>query len=139
MRNILSILIFIFTLTIFPVAEKKVFCDSISVRKADWSENFIPERFDSNLGTLQAVDIILGVDLSRQMRTENKGPGNYTINSITESVPVLHLPDAQDTRANVSLVIFSKLQPFDGLEDFSGPSGMSLEEMASGKLVGDIK
>ena len=132
MRNILFILIFIFALTIFAVAEEVVFCDSISLRETDWSENFTLEKFDSNLGTLQAVDIFVEVNLSQLVRAENTGPGNYTINSTTESVLTLHLPDAQEIKADASQVIFSKLQPFDGLEDFSGSSGISLEEVASG-------
>ena len=132
MRNILFILIFIFALTIFAVAEEVVFCDSISLRETDWSENFTLEKFDSNLGTLQAVDIFVEVNLSQLVRAENTGPGNYTLNSTAESVLTLHLPDAQEIKADASQVIFSKLQPFDGLEDFSGSSGISLEEVASG-------
>lgn len=132
MRNILFILIFIFALTIFAVAEEVVFCDSISLRETDWSENFTLEKFDSNLGTLQAVDIFVEVNLSQLVRAENTGPGNYTLNSTAESVLTLHLPDAQEMKADASQVIFSKLRPFDGLEDFSGSSGISLEKVASG-------
>jgi len=130
MRNMLFI--FIFSLTFYAAAEEVVFCDSISLKETDWSENFTLEKFDSNLGILQAVDIFIGVNLSQQVRAENTGPSNYTINSTTESVLALHLPDAQKIKANASLAIFRKLSPFDGLEDFSGPSGMSLEEVASG-------
>ncbi|MDD1759885.1 MAG: hypothetical protein LUQ44_04705 [Methanothrix sp.] len=80
------------------------------------------------MGRLEAADISEGFNLSQQVSAENTGPGKST----TQSVLSLHLPDDQEIKANASLDILARLQPFGGLEDFSGQSGMNLTEAASG-------
>ncbi|MDD1759991.1 MAG: choice-of-anchor E domain-containing protein [Methanothrix sp.] len=117
-------------------AEDIVFCDSVQLQSGRWAGNLTIPRFDPNLGSLKAVEMAVDANLSQRARVENTGSDNSTINSSTESVLTLLLPDAQEIKANASLTIFRELQPFDGLEDFSGRSGMDItKSSSSGKVT----
>lgn len=113
------------------VAEDIVFCDSVQLTSKG-AENFTLPKFDSKLGTLEAVEISLDLNLSQQLQAENTGGGNSTINSTIKSVLTLLLPDAKEIKANASLALARDLPPFDGDMDFSGTSGIDLTESSSG-------
>ena len=117
-----------------------VFCDSVPLKDVDWAENFTIPKFDSNLGTLKAVDIELEVNLTQRLQMENTGRGNFSINSTTESVLTLLMPQGEKINANASLAISKVLGPYDGAVDFSGASGInSTESSSSGVLTYSIE
>jgi hypothetical protein len=124
-------LVFIFITMGYASAENAVFCDYVPMKSGNWVENFTLPKFDSNLGTLKAVEITVDMNLSQQVKVENTGEGNSTINSSTESVLTLILPDGQDIKVNVSQSISRDLSAFDGMIGFSGPSGINLTKSAS--------
>lgn len=137
MTNIKVVLIFILFVVsaMGAVAEDIVFCDSVQLQSGRWAGNFTIPRFDPNLGSLKAVEIAADANLSQRVRVENTGSDNSTINSSTQAVLTLLLPDAQEIKANASLAIFRELQPFDGVEDFSGRSGKDIAESSSSGMV----
>jgi len=112
-------------------AETQVFCDSTPLKDVDWSEDFTLPKFDSALGSLKAVDILIDVNLSQEVKVENIGKGNSTVNSMTESVLSLVLPSGEAIKTTASLEISKNLTEFDGINDFSGSSGMDLTETGS--------
>ncbi len=130
-----SILIFIFIYVAFAEAEIAVFCDTTELQDADWSGNFSLPKFDPNLGTLKTVEISLDFNLSQEVRTENTGPVNSSINSTTESVLTLLLPNGQEIKANASLDISQYLEPYDGAVDFSGSSGIDISQSSSSNNI----
>jgi hypothetical protein len=116
-------------------AERVVFCDSVPLQDVDWYENFTLPKFNPNLGELKAVDIELKVNLTQRLQMENTGRGNFSINSTTESVLALLLPDGEEINANASLAVLKNLGPYDGAVDFSGSSGIDFSEPSSSGIV----
>lgn len=112
--------------------ENVAYCNSVPMQYEDGSHNLTLPKFDSSLGILKFVDIGQEVNLSLQVQMENTGPRNFSINSSIESVLTLHLPDAQEIKANASMAILRDLEPFDGDEDFSDPYVINLTESSSG-------
>jgi hypothetical protein len=98
------------------------------MQSGNWVENITLPKFDSNLGTLNAVEMAVDVNLSQQVKVENTGEGNSTINLSTESVLTLILPDGHEIKTNVSLSLCRNMAAFDGAIDFSGPSGINMTE-----------
>lgn len=129
------ILVYILTIVGCAGAENVAYCDFVPMQDVDWSHNFTLPKFDSNLGILKSVDIGLEVNLSPQVQMENTGPRNFSINSTIESVLTLLLPDGQEIKANASSAINRDLRPFDGTLDFSGSSGIDLNEPSSSGIV----
>lgn len=116
-------------------ADDLKFCDSVLLQDTNWAENFTIPKFDPDMGTLKAVDIVFGVNLSQQVKAENLRKGNSSITTAIEPVLVLILPDAQEIKANTSLATSRDLAPFDGVNDFSGPSGINFTEFSSSGTV----
>jgi hypothetical protein len=112
-------------------AEDLKFCDSVPLQDINWAENFTLPKFDPDMGTLKAVDIAIDVNLSQQVMVENLEKSNSSITTAIEPVLVLILPNTQEIKANVSLASSRDLAPFDGVNDFSGSSGINFTESSS--------
>jgi hypothetical protein len=112
-------------------AEDLKFCDSVLLQDTNWAENFTLPKFDPDMGTLKAVDIAIDVNLSQQVMVENLEKSNSSITTAIEPVLVLILPNTQEIKANVSLASSRDLAPFDGVNDFSGSSGINFTESSS--------
>lgn len=140
MIDIRLIFIVIFFSAASAGAERAVFCDSVPLQDVDWYENFTLPKFDPNLGELKAVDIELEVNLTQRLQMENTGQGNFSINSTTESVLTLLMPQGEKINANASLAIFKVVGPYDEAVDFSAPSSInSTESSSSGVLTYSIE
>jgi len=135
MSYIKLILFIIFFSASSAGAERVVFCDFVPLQDLDWYKNFTMPKFDPNLGELKAVDIELQVNLTQRLQMENTGRGNFSINSTTESVLALLLPEGEEINANASLAVLKNLGPYDGAVDFSGSSGIDFSEPSSSGIV----
>jgi len=135
-RNFKALIpVYFLTIVACAGAENVAYCDSVPMQYVDWSHNFTLPKFDPNFGTLKSVDISLEVNLSPQVQMENTGPRNFSINSTIESVLTLLLPNGQEIKTNASSAINRDLRPFDGTLDFSGSSGIDLNEPSSSGIV----
>ena len=135
-----SILIFIFIFVASAGAEIAEFCDAIELQDADWSGIFSLPKFDPDLGTLKTVEISLNVSLSQQVAIENTGRGTLSLNSTTDSVLTVLLPDDGALAANTTLAISQDLGQYDGDVDYAGSSGMNLTKTSiSGALAYPIQ
>jgi hypothetical protein len=62
---------------------------------------------------------------------KNTGEGSSMINSTTDPVRSLILPSCEEIKTSVSLAIFRNLIVFDGVNNFSGYSGIDLVRTAA--------
>ncbi|MDD4651607.1 MAG: choice-of-anchor E domain-containing protein [Methanothrix sp.] len=129
---LLSSLILIITFT-GAGAEDLIFCDSVPLKNTNWADNFTLPKFDPEMGVLKAVEIDIDVNMTLNTRAENldKSNSSSSISSAAKSELVLILPNSEEIKANASLATSRDLPPFDGVNDFSGPSGLNLTESAS--------
>ncbi len=116
-------------------AEDEVFCDSVPMQVSPWTYNSTFPKFDSSMGELKNVEIRVVYNLTQIYKIENVGNSNATMNSSMQSVLQLEAPGAKVLMANASIVLFRDLAPFDGMSDFSGPSGFYGNESSSSGIV----
>jgi len=69
--------------------------------------------------------------LSQAVMVKNTGEGSSMINSTTDPVRSLILPSCEEIKTSVSLAIFRNLIVFDGVNNFSGYSGIDLVRTAA--------
>jgi hypothetical protein len=127
----LILTILLSSLLLIASAETVSYCDSIPMQMTDWNSSVSLPKFDPDMGVLKAVDISIDVNLSQQVKAENLEKSNSSISTTIEPVLVLILPNTQEIKANASLASSRDLAPFDGVNDFSGSSGINFTESSS--------
>lgn len=108
------------------------FTDSVPLAETDWSETLSVSQFDSNLGTLNSVTVILDGLVTGQTLVENlSGNARDAIVNLTAEITAKN--DAVDLEVMVSPVASTTvtLSAYDGTLDFGGTSGTSTGEVTA--------
>lgn len=100
-----------------------VYCDEVPTALTDWTKNFTLPMFDPSQGTLLKVDLTFDLNITQDIFFENKGSGAGAITMDSGVVLLATTPDSNTTSVNVSNIFCEDVEAFDGIEDFSGPSG----------------
>ncbi len=118
----------IFSVLILPLlllgnAEQIEYCDSIPEDYVDWNSSVSLPKFDAAMGSLTAVDLLLTMNLSKEIMIENTNPnsGNFTSN-LTGSIIAI-LPSSESVSVSINDSQEGNLSAFDGSADFGGASG----------------
>jgi hypothetical protein len=104
-------------------AERIEYCDFIPEDYVDWDSNVSLLKFDPAMGSLKAVDLVLTINLSKEVMIENtnSNSGNFTSN-LTGSITAL-LPSSESVSVSINNIQEGNLSAYDGSADFGGPSG----------------
>jgi hypothetical protein len=134
-KIILASFLITIILAICANSEDKVFCNSVPMQVTPWTYNFTHPKFDSSMGNLTSIELSINYNLSQSIRVENMGDSNATLNSSTQSVLQIETPDGKMISVNASNVLSRDLPPFDGTSDYSGSSGINLNESSTSGTV----
>lgn len=123
----MKIAMILFSLALLPtvlMAETIEYTSNVPLQCTCWDETLQLQKFDSNLGTLLSVEVLLDAGFEGSFKFENMDdlPGSYYAER--DWVMTLMLPD------DMPLVLFDEmiicegdLEAYDGVYDFDGPSG----------------
>ncbi|MEA2045357.1 MAG: choice-of-anchor E domain-containing protein [Euryarchaeota archaeon] len=103
-----------------------VYCDEVPTKITDWTKSFTLPKFDPSLGTLLKVNLTFDLNITQDISFENKGSGAGTVAVDSEGVLLVTMPDSEMASVNVSRIFSEDLEAFDGVRDFSGPSGCNI-------------
>jgi len=109
-------------------AERVDYCDSIPEDFAGWNSSVSLPKFDPEMGTLTAVDLLCILNLSGQVLMENTNPlpGNFTI-SLSGALTG-ELPSSENIYMPINHIIEGNLSGYDGASDYAGASGLNSTE-----------
>lgn len=130
-----SILLFsLLAMTLSP-SEAEVntitFCDSLPVKEGGWSDRHTLPLFDPGMGELLRVDLSVDLVVTQDFQFENKGPAGATVEVDSVFELSITMPDSSNITAAAASSISEDLAGFDGEVDFSGPSGRTIDGLAS--------
>lgn len=111
--------------------EAVTYCDTLTFGGLSLKDNHTIPLFDPSLGNLIGVDLALELGLLQDFSLENEEPVSQFVDAFSESTLKITTPDAGYLSVNASSSISSKLDAYDGETDFSGPSGRTIEGVAS--------
>ncbi len=126
------------SLTISPSlaeVENVTYCDALNIEGPDWAGNHTLQLFDPNQGELLGVTITVGVELVQNFSCENTGSAPQTVESKTIVELLVETPSFGPVSVGTIVLIEEELAAFDGEEDFSGPSGRTLEGLTNSSSV----
>jgi hypothetical protein len=123
------------SLLLIASAETVSYCDSIPMQMTDWNSSVSLPMFDPGRGNLNTVDISVDFNISQNFMAENTGLMNSSLNSTTDSRLTVDTLGGEKITANATMTLVKELGSFDGLRDFSGPSGINLTESTSSGTV----
>jgi len=123
-----------FAMLISPsAAEVKTltYCDTLPVKSTGWADNHTLPLFDPTLGDLVGVDLVIRLDVLQDFRFENKGTLGQTVAVESDVDLLITTPNSSSISVTASSSISENLAGFDGVVDYSGASGRSLEGVTS--------
>lgn len=116
-------------------ADQMKFCDSIPEDFVDWSSSVSLPKFDPEMGTLRAVDLLCTMNLSQQVMLENRNsqPANFTISLYGTLTAVL--PSSESVSVGINHSTEGNLSAYDNVTDYSGASGINSTDRIPVKAV----
>jgi hypothetical protein len=108
---------------------------SVPIQKTNFNTSINLPKFDSKLGTLNSVQLLLGGEVKGSIRLESEdaAPADITANLAAE-VSLLR-PDNTILLTTLPKVLVSaNLSSYDGITDFSGTSGKKIEGLSDRKV-----
>lgn len=119
---IFSILIWTFLLS--ASAERVEYCDSIQEDFVDWNKIVSLPKFDPQMGTLRAVDLLLTMNISQEIMVENTNTQSRNFNSSLNGTLTADTPSSDIISININHSSVGDLPAYDGSVDFGGESGL---------------
>jgi len=131
------VLLIVFLIFVISCANAEVlsFCNSVPMQVAPWAYNASFPKFDSSMGELKSVELRAEYNVTQDYKAENKGASNATLNSSMDMLLQIETPDGSKLASNISRILVKELAPFDGAIDYSGSSGLDLNESSSSGVV----
>ena len=116
--------------------ETITYCDTLPIKSVDWADNHTLQLFDPSLGDLVRVDLAVDLFVLQDFNVENKDESSQTLSVDSDVGLIIVTPDSSSISVTASGSIGEELAGFDGVVDFSGPSGRTIKGFASdGKTV----
>ena len=132
------LLLLTFTLTVSPSlaeVENVTYCDALLINGPEWAANHTLQLFDPSQGELRGVDLTVGLELVQNFSCENMGPAPQTVDLNTTVELLVETPNFGPVTVAATVLIEEELAGFDGEEDYSGPSGRTMEGLTNSSSV----
>ncbi len=107
--------------------EDVTYCDSLTIDGPGWAENHTLPLFDPGLGDLVGVSLTVAIELVQDFKFENTGAAPQTVDLNSSVELLVNAPESGEVSVIASILIREELAGFDGEEDYSGPSGLTIE------------
>jgi len=107
------------------------YCDNLPARMTGWDDNHTLTLFDPTLGYLVGVNLTVDLELVQNFSLENKGQAlrNFEADSIAELL--ITMPNSVSISVKTVGSMSEEAAGFDGVLDYSGPSGKTIEGMTN--------
>ncbi len=115
--------------------ENVTYCDALNIEGSDWTGNHTLQLFDPIQGELLGVTLTVGVELVQNFSCENTGSAPQTVDSNTTVELLVETPRFGPVSVGATVLIEEELAGFDGEEDYSGPSGRTLDGLTNRSSV----
>jgi hypothetical protein len=135
MKHLLDVLcralivsILILPLILSASADRLEFCDSIPEDFVDWNSSVALPKFDPEMGTLRAVDLLCTMNLSQENMLENRNsqPANFTVSLY--GTLTMQLPSSESVLIGINHSTEGNLSGYDNVTDYGGTSGINSTE-----------
>jgi hypothetical protein len=102
------------------------YTDEFDFQNTNFEENLTVDKFDSNLGTLQSIELEFIGSIRGDAQFESMDNADSTITATLDSSLQIESPDNRFfTELNPSVSVSEEVSAFDGTLDFDGSSGRS--------------
>ncbi len=112
--------------------ENVTYCSSLLFNSSGaWTGNHSLPLFDPSLGDLVGVNVTVDFELVRNFSFENLGSAPQDVDFNSSFELLVTTPDSDVISVIASVLVSEELAGFDGEEDYSGPSGRTIEGVLS--------
>lgn len=119
----LILFILVSNLLLLASAERVEYFDSIPEDFVDWNKIVSLPKFDPQMGTLTAVDLLLTMNISQEIMVENTNTQSRNFNSSLNGTLTADTPSSDTISININHSSGGDLPAYDGSVDFGGESG----------------